>query len=608
MFNLQNYRNMFFDESDELFGVIDTVLLDTEACGYMEEESINSLFRALHTLKGNSASVEMHKFASLAHEVEFFIDKLRKREFLYEYPMARVLMEVVDTLREILELEIAERLSEDHYLSTKRELIEKLSHFRVESRLIEQKDIHLSVQEKKESEFDDFGFFDTEFRNKEESEDNDSFGFFYVIETDESAKNAVIMDEPEIALSSSIKSNAASVKNADSGALKANRAIRVNLEKVDQLMNNVGELVITHSILMQYAKSLLDQRVRKEITDYFNILERQIRELQDSVLGVRMVPMETVFSKFPKLVRDTAFKVKKQVEFISFGENVEIDKAMTEGLTDALTHIVRNAIDHGIETPDERMRCNKTKGGTIQIHAEQVNGHMLIQVIDDGGGINLEKVCSKAIENGFLTEQKAQKMGKEEKAMLIFSPGLSTAGEVTDLSGRGVGMDVVMSNIKKIGGTVTVETERRIGTTITMALPLTLAIIDGLNIQIGDRMFILPVSVMLETIHPNDEMIKWIGKEDSEILMLRDEFIPIVRLHKVFNILPKNDNLSKGVLIVVQSLTRKIAIAIDEFFEQQQFVVKPLNKNFRNVHGIGGATVRGDGTVGLIIDTASLLV
>lgn len=731
MFDLEHYRDMFFEESDELFDTIDAILLEVEECGELDEDCINPLFRALHTLKGNSASVELHMFASLAHELEFFIDKLRKGELPFEPSMAGILIEGVDTLKEILELEVDEALEDDHFGETKQSLLNKLSCFSKHTKLnpLVNGDLEeiVEAEEHKEvaAEDDSFGFFDDTPAAAQTSSDDDSFGFFddEVAEPakadedegfgffDEEPKPSVAKEEDEgfgffddepaesvtassqdegfgffddtpapsaepaqhtedegfgffddepspaplkaaadegfgffdetpaepaqqnvtqtkteskpepvvqspseekvtAAVADTPKASTSKRKSSRTGGAKeksASRSIRVNLDKIDDLMNNIGELVITHSMLMQYSTSIEDPKVKADLQERFSTLDRHIRELQESVMSVRMVPMETVFSKFPKVVRDTASKIDKKVNYVCSGEGVEIDKAMIEGLTDPLMHIVRNAIDHGIEKPDVRKAAGKSETGTLSMRAEQANGQMIIKIQDDGAGINLERVCAKAMETGFLDERQVETMSKEEKAMLIFSPGLSTAAEVTDLSGRGVGMDVVMSNIKKLGGAVNVDTEQGIGTTIAIALPLTLAILDGLNVRIGDKEFILPLSVIIETIHPHKEMIKHVGDESSHMLMLREEFIPIVRMHEVFNITPPSNDLCEGILIIVRSATRKVAITIDEFMDQQQFVIKPLDKNFRNARGIGGATVRGDGSIGLIIDTMNLM-
>jgi len=643
MFDLENYRNMFFEESDELFETIDTILLDVEVSKRIDEDCINPLFRALHTLKGNSASVELNMFAALAHELEFFIDKLRNGDLIFEESMSNVLIEGVDTLKEVLDLEIDAMLNDDEFTEIKESLLSKLSSF---SKNVNSSPVQIQKVSYIPSEDDDFGFFDENEEltiNQEDNFDyNENFGFFD-LETEKSSKtddeNFGFFDlETENETEKSSKSddeNFGFFDNLSDSQIvfssiddkkektelsqqkdkpakmqrekKSSTSIRVNLDKIDNLMNNIGELVTAHSMLAQYATSVEDSKIKSDLLERFEMLDRHIRELQESVMSVRMVPIETIFSKFPKIVRDTASKINKHVNFTCSGEGVEIDKVMIEGLTDPLMHIVRNAIDHGIELPDIRKAVGKQESGTVNMHAEQANGQIIIRIQDDGAGINIDKICSKAIENGLLGIKQLDAMTKVEKTMLIFSPGLSTASEVTSLSGRGVGMDVVMSNIKNLGGVISVDTEIGLGTIITIALPLTLAILDGLNISVGDSKFILPISVILETINPEPHMIKHVGDESSKMLMLREEFIPIIRMHDIFNIKPKSMNICDSILIIVRSATSKVAIAIDEFMDQQQFVIKPLDKNFRNAKGIGGATVLGDGSIGLVIDTMNLM-
>ena len=662
VFDINKYRQMFLEEAEELFETIDTILLEAEECGDMDNETVNCLFRSVHTLKGNSASVELAMFAALAHELEFFMDRLRNGELRFETNMANLLIESVDTLKQILDMELSDTLDEDFFHTTKTELLGKISQFsedisilsvleentedfgllsipenesdfglffEVKSArdngiilkiidevlgLLDEKDIQdnallLKIIDEVLEVFDEktiyegFGFFDEQGIPAEllVSNDDDHFGFFVDVSQPS--------DQTKIESKSTIKAiEVIEIKeNKRYKADGSSNSIRVDLSKIDGLMNNIGELVIAHSMLTQYTSMMEDQKIKSELGERLNLLDRYIRDLQESVMSVRMVPMETVFSKFPKVIRDTAKRLNKKIDFRHFGENVEIDKVMIEGLTDPLMHIVRNALDHGIESSEKRRQAGKSETGTLMMSAEQANGLMIIKIQDDGNGIDLERVTRKAIENEVITQAQASTMTKEEKALLIFAPGLSTADAVTDISGRGVGMDVVMSNIKKLGGVVKVETEEGYGTSFIISLPLTLAILDGLNVRIGKEQFILPLSAIIESLKPEDAMIKQIGDENSEVLMLRDEFIPIVRLHSFFNVEPEYQKLSDGLLIVVRSATQKIALFVDEFMDQQQFVIKPLDKNFRNARGIGGATVRGDGTIGLIIDTMNIM-
>lgn len=685
VFDINKYRQMFLEEAEDLFETIDNILLEAEDAGDMDNETINSLFRSVHTLKGNSASVELSMFAALAHELEFFMDRLRNGELSFQDSMASLLIDGVDTLKHILELELNDELEHDYFTSTKEDLLYKLDNFSqdIKESLLLDEEEHcknekalnlqdVEVEEEpafgllmpkddegaygsinsnaikndepstkedkpstKEDEDDGFGFFDElelieedgewfgffdEPSTKEDKgfgffddidisddvlECDDGFGFFDTIETlpEKKVQAAQTAKEEKEVPNKELEVKESSKFKPES----ASSSIRVDLSKIDALMNNIGELVIAHSMLMQYTYIMQDQKIKSELSERLDLLDRYIRELQESVMSVRMIPMETVFSKFPKVIRDTAKKLNKKIDFRHYGDSVEIDKAMIEGLTDPLTHIVRNAMDHGIESTDRRRAAGKNETGTLLMSAEQANGQMIIKIQDDGGGINLAKVTAKAIQNGILEESVAVGMSNEDKAMLIFAPGLSTAEAVTDISGRGVGMDVVMSNIKKLGGAVKVETEEGFGSTFTIVLPLTLAILDGLNIRVGCEHYILPLSAIIESLKPEDGMIKQIGDEESEVLMLREEFIPVVRLHAIFNIAPQNHKLTDGILIVVRSGTKKIALFVDEFMNQQQFVIKPLDRNFRNAQGIGGATVRGDGTIGLIIDTMNIM-
>ena len=678
VFDINKYRQMFLEEAEDIFETIDTLLLEAEESGDMDNETVNSLFRSVHTLKGNSASVELAMFASLAHELEFFMDRLRNGELSFEESMAELLIEGIDTLKQILEMELSGELEESFFHTTKMSLLQKIESFSEDSKEIadlilleEEKDdfgLLLPIDddagfgpiagnptvvsdEMPESMEEYFGLFDDETPQSELPAFEDVFGFFDDLEviTMNEVKEEMFgfFDEPEISTlitpnesdddhfgfftditpaqpqktaaveqirpKAEIKASAIEASIDEGKVAKKFKAdttsnsIRVDLSKIDGLMNNIGELVIAHSMLSQYIYTMEDQKTKSDLSERLDLIDRHIRELQESVMSVRMVPMETVFSKFPKVIRDTAKKLDKKIDFRSFGESVEIDKAMIEGLTDPLMHIVRNGLDHGIESPEKRRKAGKPETGMLMMSAEQANGQMIIKIQDDGGGINLAKVTAKALENGVIDEHQASTMSDEEKAMLIFAPGLSTADAVTDISGRGVGMDVVMSNIKKLGGIVKVDTEEGYGSTFTIALPLTLAILDGLNIRVGAEQFILPLSAIIESIKPEEEMIKQIGDNQSEVLMLRNEFIPVVRLHTIFNVEYEHQKLSDGLLIVVRSAAQKIALFVDEFMNQQQFVIKPLDRNFRNARGIGGATVRGDGTIGLIIDTMNIL-
>ena len=476
-----------------------------------------------------------------------------------------------------------------------------------------------------------YGFFQdnaTSASVEDVMEENSDFGFFNDTETITPESNI----EPQKIASSPVKEVEVEKKEVEVEEVKATPAptpvkkskepaaekavskksaaannIRVNLDKIDLLMNNVGDLVITNAMLTQYSTTIADTKTRSSVLERLELLERYIREMQDSIMSIRMVPMDSIYSKFPKVVRDISKKLGKKIEFRHEGDTVEIDKAMIEGLTDPLMHIVRNSLDHAIEMPEERLAAGKEETGVIEMSAEQANGQMIITIKDDGKGIPIDIVAQKALDSGAIDQNQLDSMSDNDKAMLIFGAGLSTAEQVTDISGRGVGMDVVKTNIHKLGGIIKLDTEQGVGTTITIMLPLTLAILDGLDIAVGDTKYILPLSAIVESLQPTADMIKKIGDGTQDLLMLREEFIPVVRLHQLFDVQSKHTDLEKGMLIVVKSGTLKVAMFIDEFLHQHQVVVKPLDKNFRTVEGIGAATVRGDGSIGLILDIMGII-
>ena len=484
-----------------------------------------------------------------------------------------------------------------------------------------------------ESETSAYGFFESDLNIaaanapdvKRVNEDQDDFGFFdNVPAVEPSAKMEQEQQEPKIvaapvaeAPKTPAEKPAAAPAKRPSQTEKAEKPtskksaatnnIRVNLDKIDLLMNNVGDLVITNAMLTQFATTISETKTRASVLERLELLERHIREMQDSIMSIRMVPMESIYSKFPKVVRDISKKLGKKVEFKHYGDGVEIDKAMIEGLTDPLMHIIRNSLDHGLEIPEERVRAGKNEVGSITISAEQANGQMIITIEDDGKGIDGDRVAQKALDNGLIDENQLAQMDDNEKAMLVFGAGVSTADQITDISGRGVGMDVVKTNINKLGGVIKLETGLGVGTVITIVLPLTLAILDGLDIAVGDNKYILPLSAIVESLQPTSDMIKKIGDGTQDLLMLREEFIPVVRLHQLFGVEPKYYNLEDGMLIVIKAGATKVAIFIDEFLHQHQVVVKPLDKNFRSVEGIGAATVRGDGSIGLILDALGII-
>ena len=379
-------------------------------------------------------------------------------------------------------------------------------------------------------------------------------------------------------------------------------SIRVSVEKVDQLINLVGELVITQAMIAQRS-STLDSMLHERLLNSVSQLTRNTRDLQEAVMSIRMMPMDTVFSRFPRMVRDLSGKLGKKVDFLTYGAATELDKGLIERIIDPLTHLVRNSIDHGIETPAVRAAAGKLEAGKLSLSAAHQGGNIVIEVSDDGGGLNRERILEKARQNGL---EVSDAMADAEVWQLIFAPGFSTAEEVTDVSGRGVGMDVVQRNIAAMGGAVEIRSARGYGTTISISLPLTLAILDGMSVRVGDEIYILPLGYVVESLQPAKEDVKEIAGQ-GRVVRVRGEYLPLIALHELFGIAAHCTDPSAGILVILESEGARAALLLDELVGQQQVVVKNLESNYRKVPGISGATILGDGGVSLILDVAMLL-
>ncbi len=391
--------------------------------------------------------------------------------------------------------------------------------------------------------------------------------------------------------------SAAQAKKTDTAS------IRVDTAKIDKLINLVGELVITQSMLSDLG-SRFEMKQLPLLLERMAELERNTREIQERVMGIRMLPIGTAFSRFPRLVRDLSGKTGKKIQLVLSGEETELDKTVIESIGDPLTHLVRNSADHGLEPPEERLDNNKPELGTIKLNAFHEGGTICITVEDDGRGLNREKIVAKAIKQGLINEN--DKLADDQIWPLIFRPGFSTAEKITDVSGRGVGMDVVKRNIEALGGTVSIKTAMGKGTTFTLKLPLTLAIIEGMTVRIGRETYIVPLLSILESIQPKREMVKTVvGK--GELMNVRGTYLPMIKLYEVFNSQPEHTDPVKGILLILETEGERIAVMVDEILGQQQVVIKSMEQNFRKVEGIAGATILGDGTIGFILDVRGLL-
>jgi two-component system chemotaxis sensor kinase CheA len=378
--------------------------------------------------------------------------------------------------------------------------------------------------------------------------------------------------------------------------------IRVAISKVDQLINLVGELVITQAMLAQNSRAL-DPAIYQQLLSGLADLDRNTRDLQESVMSIRMIPMSIVFSRFPRMLRDLASKLGKKVDFVTQGEATELDKGLVEKITDPLTHLVRNSCDHGCEMPADRVAAGKSETGTITLSASHQGGSIVIEVRDDGRGMSRQKILSKARERGL---DVSDQMSDSEVWQLIFAPGFSTADVVTDVSGRGVGMDVVKRNITALNGTVEVDSSEGYGMKVSVRLPLTLAIMDGMSVGVGNEVYILPLSSVIESFQVKSDAVSTIG-QGSQLIKVRDEFMPVIELEKVFQIPRFNSGKTSDIMVVVEADGSRVALLVDELLGQQQVVVKNLESNYKKVPNVSGATILGDGKVALILDTGALV-
>jgi len=378
-------------------------------------------------------------------------------------------------------------------------------------------------------------------------------------------------------------------------------SIRVPTEKVDQIINLVGELVITQSMLAQTA-SALDPVLFDRLFSGMGQLERNARDLQEAVMSIRMMPMDYVFSRFPRLVRDLAGKLGKQIDLVTFGKATELDKSLIERIIDPLTHLVRNSLDHGIETPDKRVAAGKEPTGQLILSAQHHGGNIVIEVSDDGGGLRRDKILAKAVQNGLPV---SENISDDEVWQLIFAPGFSTAEAVTDLSGRGVGMDVVKRNIQEMGGHVEVSSRAGQGTTTRIVLPLTLAILDGMSVKVGAETFILPLNCVMESLQPKPEDVHTAANNDR-VMHVRGEYLPLLELHRVFNVDEAVQEPTQGIAVILQAEGKRFALLVDQLIGQHQVVLKNLETNYRKVPCISAATILGDGSVALIVDVGAL--
>lgn len=379
-------------------------------------------------------------------------------------------------------------------------------------------------------------------------------------------------------------------------------SIRVPIEKVDRLVDLVGELIITQSMVADAVTAFSPERV-PSLRAAVALMDRHARELHEQVMGVRMVPIRTLFGRFPRLVRDVAATLGKSAALEMSGEDTELDRTVIEKISDPLAHLVRNAVDHGLEASDARRALGKPEVGRLALSAYQQGGSIYIELADDGRGLDRDRIWAKARELGLTGDEP---LSDEQVFGMIFRPGFSTADTVTELSGRGVGMDVVRRNVEALGGSIVIRSARGRGTTFRITLPLTLAILDGQLLSVGAETYVLPLASIVESVRPCPEQLG-VVLGAGEVITLRDRVLPMVRLHRILGVSPKTENPTEGLLVIVDQDGCQAALLVDELLGQQQVVIKSLERHFEKVRGVAGATILGDGRVTLILDVAGLV-
>lgn len=457
----------------------------------------------------------------------------------------------------------------------------------------------LFAEEGEESVEEGYGFF-APFKPHKDAVKSELIGDDTPISAEAAANHTEATAEVSVAKTEA-KVNKGRRESDKAGAVETT-SIRVGVEKVDQLINLVGELVITQAMIDQRV-SALDPVQHEKLINSVTQLTRNTRDLQESVMSIRMMPMDFVFSRFPRMVRDLATKLNKKVEFVTEGATTELDKGLIERIVDPLTHLVRNSVDHGVEMPEVRKAARKSETGRLTLSAAHKGGSIVIEVTDDGAGLNRDKLLAKAKSNGL---DVSESMSDSEVFGLIFAPGFSTAEVVTDVSGRGVGMDVVKRNIAAMGGSIEIRSAIGFGTTISIALPLTLAILDGMSVSLGDSLYVLPLNLIVETMQPKMEDIKTVTSAGL-MVHVRGEYLPIIPLYALFNQDTEITHPTEGVLVIIEAEGKKAALFVDSLVGQQQVVIKSLETNFKKIQGISGATIMGDGSVALIIDVPTVI-
>jgi len=633
----------FLIEADEILSNLDQDLIELETSPE-DKDLLNRIFRSMHTLKGGAGFLGLNSIVEIAHKIEDIFNKLRNDELKLTSDMMDVIFEGVDKLKESIEM-----LKENSEIPDEEEvkpLLDKLDTI-LEGEIIPE--IQHVADEKSDND-EDFEFVPDvdpdikelilKYKGKDLGEileelillPPDERPSLEVIEKleklitegkdvkdliktrEESRPEGEKQEEVKEKEDAPVKTDekpqpkeeTKQVTKTKKKSEKKEEVIRVDVERVETLMNLVGELVLDRNRIVKLASNLETScestDLIEELLDSITGMSRTVSDLQDAVMKLRMQPVRKIFSKFPRIVRDLAKKLNRKVNLILEGEDTEIDRSILDKLEDPLIHLVRNAIDHGIEPVEERLKAGKPETGIIKLSAYQEGDRIIISIEDDGRGIDVEKVKNKAVEKGLITPEQAQNMSDKEAFELLFMPGFSTADQVSEVSGRGVGMDVVASTIHSLRGSIEVESERGKGSKFIMKLPLTVAIIRTLMVGANNRIFAIPLYSVVEIVKYEPENVKNIGQFKS--FMLRDEVFLLFSLNELFDMEDKGE---KEFIVIVRVGEKNIAISVEELYGEEEIVIKPLGKLLENVQGIAGATITGDGKVVLIVDTNSLI-
>lgn len=655
--DLSRFNGVFFEESAEHLETMERLLVAMDLSAPREDD-LHAVFRAAHSVKGGAGVFGFDDMAGVTHLLESILDRVRTREMALTPPLVDLVLEAGDLLSVLLAghrdgapvdgaavEDLCRRLegtlssgdggtpfpshSPGAGLPPRRFLISFHPDrdtfrrgIRIENLFNELAELGTLTVAAEFPDVPEFDSFDPEGCHARwnltlegtttEEELRDIFEFVaddaeLEIRVEEGGAEMEIPPAEEGSAAGTLfgrraydRDEAAPGAFGRRGPEGGEASIRVGVAKIDHLVNQVGELVITHAMLAQLGEAL-DPVQFEPLHRALLQLERTTRDLQESVMSVRLVPIGGVFSRFPRLVRELAAKLGKEVELRTFGEGTELDKGLIEKIADPLTHLVRNSLDHGIETPEARLAAGKNPVGAITLRASQVGGRIVVEVSDDGAGLSRQKILRKASERGLPADPN---VSDEEVWQLIFAPGFSTADAVTDVSGRGVGMDVVLKNVQALGGRVQVASEEGAGARFTLSLPLTLAILDGLSVRVGEEKFIIPLNAIVESFQPLSADLRTI-RGGGLVVHVRGDYLPVVPLHELFGIEAPGARPEEGILVLVDAEGERAALFVDELLGQHQVVIKSLEANYRKVDGTAGATILGDGKVALIIDVGA---